>query len=112
MNKVVIVDDESIIVEGLCKTLPWEQWNCKVVATASDGEEGRKIIEQYQPDLVFSDIAMPGVDGLKMIAGLKSEFPDMEISILTGYRDFEYAQEAVRLDCAQISFETIQHGRN
>lgn len=64
MNKVVIVDDESIIVEGLCKTLPWEQWNCKVVATASDGEEGRKIIEQYQPDLVFSDIAMPGVDGL------------------------------------------------
>lgn len=98
MNKVVIVDDESIIVEGLCKTLPWEQWNCKVVATASDGEEGRKIIEQYQPDLVFSDIAMPGVDGLKMIAGLKSEFPDMEISILTGYRDFEYAQEAVRLD--------------
>lgn len=53
MNKVVIVDDESIIVEGLCKTLPWEQWNCKVVATASDGEEGRKIIGQYQPDLVF-----------------------------------------------------------
>lgn len=97
MNKVVIVDDESIIVEGLTKTLPWEQWNCKIVATASDGEEGRKIIGQYHPDLVFSDIAMPGVDGLKMIAGLKSEFPDMEISILTGYRDFEYAQEAVRL---------------
>ena len=49
MNKVVIVDDELIIVEGLTKTLPWEQWNCKIVATASDGEEGRKIIEQYHP---------------------------------------------------------------
>ncbi len=97
MNTVVIVDDESIILEGLSKTLPWEQWNCKIVATAGDGEEGRKIIEKYQPDIVFSDIAMPGVDGLQMIAGLKSEFPDMEISILTGYRDFEYAQEAVRL---------------
>ena len=59
MNKVVIVDDELIIVEGLTKTLPWEQWNCKIVATASDGEEGRKIIEQYHPDLVFSDIAFP-----------------------------------------------------
>ena len=58
MNKVVIVDDESIIVEGLTKTLPWEQWNCKIVAAASDGEEGRKIIEQYHPDLVFSDIAL------------------------------------------------------
>ena len=97
MNKVVIVDDELIIVEGLTKTLPWEQWNCKIVATASDGEEGRKIIEQYHPDLVFSDIAMPGVDGLKMIAGLKSEFPDMQISILTGFRDFDYCQEAIRL---------------
>lgn len=97
MNKVVIVDDESIILEGLSKTLPWGKWDCEVVATASDGEEGQQIIRQYKPDIVFSDIAMPGVDGLKMIAGIKSEFPDMEISILTGYRDFEYAQEAVRL---------------
>lgn len=97
MNKVVIVDDESIILEGLSKTLPWGKWDCEVVATAGDGEEGQQIIRQYRPDIVFSDIAMPGVDGLKMIAGIKSEFPDMEISILTGYRDFEYAQEAVRL---------------
>lgn len=97
MNKVVIVDDESIILEGLSKTLPWGKWNCEVVATAGDGEEGKEIIRRYRPDIVFSDIAMPGVDGLKMIAGIKSEFPDMEISILTGYRDFEYAQEAVRL---------------
>lgn len=97
MNKVVIVDDESIILEGLSQTLPWGKWDCEVVATASDGEEGQQIIRQYKPDIVFSDIAMPGVDGLKMIAGIKSEFPDMEISILTGYRDFEYAQEAVRL---------------
>lgn len=97
MKKVVIVDDEAIIVEGLSKMLPWEKWKCRVVATASDGEEGHRIIRRHHPDLVFSDIAMPGVDGLEMIAGLKSEFPDMEISILTGYRDFEYAQEAVRL---------------
>lgn len=93
----MIVDDESIILEGLSKTLPWGKWDCEVVATAGDGEEGQRIIREYQPDIVFSDIAMPGVDGLKMIAGIKSEFPDIEISILTGYRDFEYAQEAVRL---------------
>lgn len=52
MNKVVIVDDESIIVEGLTKTLPWEQWNCKIVATASDGEEGRKIIERLSNSII------------------------------------------------------------
>lgn len=97
MYKVVIVDDESIIVEGMSKSLPWEKWDCKVIATANDGEEGRTVIEKCRPHIVFSDIAMPGIDGLKMIAGLKSEHPDMEFSILTGYRDFEYAQEAVKL---------------
>ena len=54
-------------------------------------------IRENSPDIVFTDISMPGLDGLKMIAALKSEFPQMQISILTGYRDFDYCQEALRL---------------
>ena len=54
-------------------------------------------MRREKPDMIFSDISMPGLDGLKMIAGLKSEFPDMQISILTGFRDFDYCQEAIRL---------------
>ncbi len=95
--KVVIIDDEPIIVEGLTKILPWEKWDCRVVATALDGIEGARIIRQERPNIVISDIAMPGRDGLKMVAGLKSEFEDMEISILTGYRNFDYAREALNL---------------
>ncbi|MDY3917689.1 MAG: response regulator [Candidatus Limivivens sp.] len=97
MYKVVIIDDEPIIVEGLTKILPWEKWDCRVVATALDGLEGAEVIRRERPNIVISDIAMPGLDGLKMVAGLKSEFEDMEISILTGYRDFDYAREAIRL---------------
>lgn len=97
LYKVVIIDDEPVIVEGLTKILPWKHWNCEVVGTAWDGVSGTEIIRKVKPDILISDICMPGLDGLKMVAGLKSEFEDMEISILTGYRDFDYAQEAIRL---------------
>ncbi|MEF9941512.1 MAG: response regulator [Lachnospiraceae bacterium] len=97
MYKVVIIDDEPIIVEGLSRSIPWERWDCEVVATANDGVEGQEVIRKETPHIIFSDIAMPGLDGLTMVAGLKSEFPNMQISILTGFRDFDYAQQAIRL---------------
>lgn len=93
----MIIDDEPIIVEGISKVVPWEKYGCTVAATASDGKEGLEKIHIYKPDIIFSDIAMPGMDGLQMIAALKVEFPDMMICILTGYRDFDYAQTAIRL---------------
>jgi YesN/AraC family two-component response regulator len=77
--------------------ISWEQFNCKIVAAANDGVEGAEIIREHNPHIVITDISMPGLDGLAMIAGLKSEYPDMEVSILTGYRKFEYAQTAIRL---------------
>jgi len=97
MYKVMIVDDEPIIVEGLSRSIAWEKWNCKVAATAHDGLEGKKIIEEIHPDIVFMDICMPEMDGLAMIAAIHSQFPDLEVCVLTGYRDFEYAKEAIRL---------------
>lgn len=97
LYKVLIIDDESIIVEGLIKVVAWENYNCKVVATASDGKEGTKAIREYCPDIVITDIRMPTVDGLTMLSGIKSEFPKMQITVLTGFRDFSYAQEAIKL---------------
>ena len=55
------------------------------------------MIRSLQPHILFTDIRMPGQDGLTMLAGLRSEFPDMQVAVLTGYRDFAYAQEAIRL---------------
>lgn len=97
MYKVLIVDDEPIIVEGLRKIVDWEKYNCVVVGTASSGKEGLEMTEKYQPDILFTDIRMPGMDGLTMIAALRSEHRNMQIVILTGYRDFEYARTALNL---------------
>lgn len=97
MYKVVIIDDEPIIAEGLSRSISWEKWNCEVAGTALNGEEGMELINRVNPDILFSDICMPGIDGLTMIAGIKSQHPNMEITILTGFRDFDYAQKAIRL---------------
>ncbi len=97
MYRVMLVDDEPIIVEGLMRSVEWEKWNCRVVATANDGLEGKRLIEEERPDIVFMDICMPEMDGLRMIASIHSEFPNLEVCVLTGYRDFEYAREAIRL---------------
>lgn len=97
MYKAVIIDDEPIIVTGLTRLLPWETYGCQVAGTASDGQEGLELIRRVRPHIVFSDIYMPKMDGLLMAAALKSEYEDTELTILTGYRDFELVQQALRL---------------
>ena len=102
MYKVMIIDDEPIIVQGLSRSIEWEKFNCQVVATAGNGVEGKKLIEKYRPDMVFLDICMPEMDGLSMVAALRSEFADTQITILTGFRDFEYARSALNLGVARF----------
>ena len=97
MYRVVLIDDERMIVEGLSRVVKWADYDCEVAATAEDAVTGAETIRKIQPDILFTDIRMPGQDGLTMLAGLRSEFPDMQVTVLTGYRDFSYAQEAIRL---------------
>ncbi len=102
MYKVVLIDDEALIVEGLCRVVDWAGYSCEVAATACDAVSGAQAIRQHRPDILFTDIKMPGEDGLTMLAGLRGEFPRMRIAVLTGYRDFEYAQQAIRLGVSRF----------
>ena len=97
MYTVVLVDDEQMILQGLMRVLLWEEYGCRVAGTASDGVEGTALIRKLRPDILFTDIRMPNRDGLSMIAALKSEFPRLQIAVLTAYRDFEYARQAISL---------------
>ena len=96
MIKVMIIDDEEIIREGLKTTVNWEELGCEVAGEAEDGDTGYKAALTIKPDLIFTDIRMPGMDGLQMIARLREMKSACKIIILTGFRDFEYAQEAIR----------------
>ena len=97
MYRVVLIDDENIIVEGLRKVVKWADFGCQVVGTANDAASGADMIRAFHPHILFTDIRMPGQNGLTMLAGLRSEFPNLQVTVMTGYRDFAYAQEAIRL---------------
>ncbi|MDD4849634.1 MAG: response regulator [Gemmiger sp.] len=97
MYRVMIVDDEDIIVAGLTKVMPWQRYGCEVVATASDGITAQALLREQKPDILFTDIRMPGADGIALIAAVRSEFPHLQIAILSGFPDFEYAQRAIGL---------------
>ncbi len=97
MYSVVLVDDERLIVKGLSSVVPWADFNCRVAGTAYDGAGGLKLIREIKPDIVLTDIRMPNMDGLTMMAALRSEYPRMQMSVLTAYRDFDYARQAINL---------------
>lgn len=97
MYKVILVDDEEIIVNGLKKLIDWKSYDCQVVATAHDAATGAEMIQLHNPDILFADIKMPDNTGLHMLAGLRSEFPNMQVTVLSGFNDFSYAQRAIQL---------------
>ncbi len=97
MIKVLIIDDEEIIREGLKKIIDWQSMDCEIAGEAEDGEDGLELINSIQPDIVFTDIRMSSKNGLQMISEIKGLKEDCKIIILTGFRDFEYAQRAIAL---------------
>lgn len=102
MYKVLIIDDESIIRKGIKNIINWKQLDCEVCADANDGIEGIELIKRFLPEIIITDIRMPGLDGLSMIKQVKELVPNSKIIILTGYRDFDYVQEAIK--CGAFDF--------
>ncbi|MEW9667294.1 response regulator [Ammoniphilus sp. 3BR4] len=96
MYKVVIVDDDRIIRRGL-SSIPWEDIGFQLVGEASDGEMGLQVIAETCPHIVISDIKMPFMDGLEMAGSIKKNYPAIKVILLTGYDDFKYAQEAIKI---------------
>lgn len=97
MYKVLIVDDESIIRNGLYNMIPWLSLGISDVLTASCAKEALKIVQESKPDIMLTDICMPEMDGLEMTKIMLEIVPDLKVIVLTGYDDFKYAQKSCSL---------------
>ena len=72
MYRVMVVDDEEVIVSGLVRAMPWQKYSCEVVATATSGSEALRLLREKKPDILFTDICMPGQDGLAVLAAVRT----------------------------------------
>ena len=95
--KAVIVEDEILIREGLCKLMKKMFPEITVEFVADNGQEGLLRIKECRPDLVITDIKMPVMDGLEMLGSVQEEGIFPKVIVLTAYSEFTYAQQAVRL---------------
>lgn len=96
MFRVLIVDDEPFVRESLRANLPWESIRC-VVESAGSAAEALEKLARRQPDVLLTDIRMPGMDGLDLTARVRERYPDLPVVLLTGHADFEYARRALTL---------------
>ncbi|MFC7063364.1 response regulator transcription factor [Halobacillus seohaensis] len=94
--KVLIVDDEPIICQGLSRTVPWEDLGAEVVGEAYDGEEALEFMDEEDVDLVLSDVRMPVMDGLELAEQIRCQYPQTRMIIISGYDEFDYAKRAMR----------------
>ena len=107
MLKVFLVEDESVVREGLRDNIPWEQYGYRFVGEASDGEMALPLIRKTRPDVLITDIKMPFMDGLSLSKIVSEEFPKIKIAIISGYDDFEYAREAIEVGVDQYILKPI-----
>lgn len=97
MHRLVVIDDEYIVVEGIKAIIQREKLNCEVVGFAYDGIKGLEVIREERPDIVITDIRIPGLDGLSLIEEAREFLPDTSFIVISGYTEFEYARKALSL---------------
>lgn len=106
MIRVMLVDDEAVILDGLC-SFPWADYGCQVVATALNGKSALDQVPGAQPQLIFTDIKMPGMDGLAFAKAVRSLNADVKIVFLTGYGTFDFAQQAIQVRASEYLLKPV-----
>lgn len=109
LMKVMLVDDEPFILQGLSVIIDWEQEGFEIVKKASDGQEALDYLRENEVDLIITDIRMPKVNGIELLETVRNEkLSEAYIFILSGYNDFKYAQAAIRYDAMEYILKPVQ----
>ena len=107
--RVLLVDDEIMIREGFKRLFDWEAHGCEVVGEAADGMEALAQIDALRPDIVIMDINIPIMSGLKVIQLSRIKHPQIAYVIVSGYDDFSYCQQALRLQITDYILKPVNY---
>ena len=96
LYRIMLVDDEEEVRKAMIRKMDWEKLGFTVAGDAENGEDALEKLEQLEPDVVMTDIRMPYMDGLTLVARIREKYPSIKILIFSGYDDFEYAKQAIK----------------
>lgn len=108
MLKLLIVDDEPLVRDGLRYTIDWQDYGIEVIGTAVDGLDAVRTIQRSVPDIVLTDIRMPSMNGLELAEWINSRYPEVYIIFLTGYSEFEYARNALKYEVVDYLLKPVK----
>ena len=109
--KILIADDEYWTREKFRHMIQWEKYSLEFMEPAVDGEDVLEKMKAEMPDILITDIRMPFMDGLELCKLVKKELPNIKILILSGYDEFDYAKEAIRLGVTEYLLKPISSGK-
>lgn len=107
MYKLLLVDDEDEVRQGMVKKIDWEKYGFELIGECKNGIEALEVAEKVMPDVVITDIKMPFMDGIMLSQELRKSIPTVKIVILTGFDEFEYAQKAVNMKVNEYVLKPI-----
>ena len=108
MYKALIVDDEKMIRMGMKKVIPWDELGIGEVYTAASAAEALEVLEKNRPQIMITDIQMNGMTGLELIEKARDIIPELRVIVLTGYDNFEYARQSLRLQVQDFFLKPIE----
>ena len=110
MYRILVADDEPIILSGIKHLIDWKTADAEIAGTASNGAEAYRMIKSEHPDIVITDIRMPVMDGLALAGKCSEEFPDVVFIVLTSLAEFSLAKEAIRYGISDYLLKTELDG--
>ena len=107
LYRIILVDDEEEVRQSIIRKIDWTGAGFCVVGDAENGEEALEKVEALEPDLILTDIRMPFMDGLSLAERVRQKYPSVKIVIFSGYDDFEYAKQAIKLNVTEYILKPV-----
>lgn len=107
LYRIILVDDEEEVRQSIIRKINWTEAGFKVVGDAENGEDALEKVEALEPDLILTDIRMPYMDGLTLAERVRQKYPSIKIVIFSGYDDFEYAKQAIKLNVTEYILKPV-----
>ena len=107
LYRIILVDDEEEVRQSIIRKINWTEAGFKVVGDAENGEDALEKVEALEPDLILTDIRMPYMNGLTLAERVRQKYPSIKIVIFSGYDDFEYAKQAIKLNVTEYILKPV-----